>query len=642
MIEMAVKKLKKSFGADLIFENIEFDIKTGEKIGLIGKNGTGKTTLFKIIMGIESGQGEVFKRKEAAVGYLEQIPIYGKGIKGEDVLAEAFEEINGLRKKMTYCENRMTNIDEDQERLLEEYGKLQMEYESLGGYDLEEKSSRIIEGMNIRKLLNRDFNALSGGEQTRVILGRMLLMEPDILLLDEPTNHLDLRSVEWLEGYLRDYGGAAIIISHDRYFLDNTVSRIVEMRRDGSDLFHGNYSYYVIEKERRFYEALKWYNNQQKKIKRMEEQIHRFRVWGDMRDSEKMYKKAKELEKRLEKMDQMDRPVLDRKKINLGGLKGGRTGKIALEAKNLSKSYDGVELFSQAGFEARFGDSLALLGDNGTGKTTLLRILKGEVEADQGESILGSRVEAGYLPQKIEFENPGLSILDYFTGSLALTVSEARKELAKILFYGEDVFRKISMLSGGEKSRLKLSHILHKKANLLFLDEPTNHLDIDSREILEDTLLEFQGTIIFVYHDRYFINKLATRVGELRKKRLRIYNGDYEYFKTMKEREVEKEAEVLERKKVRLSTGKDWKDRSGKVLKSLEKKKKVLEDEVQEKEGKIDNLSMEMDENPSDYELLEKLQEQKEALEEKCLEKYMEIEEITSEIEKEREVANES
>ena len=375
MIEMAVKKLAKSFGADLIFENIEFDIKSGEKIGLVGKNGTGKTTLFKIIMGIENGEGEVFKRKEATVGYLEQIPIYGDDVKAENVLDEAFKDINTVRERMTDCENRMGLASENQERVIEEYGKLQTEYERLGGYELEEKSTRIIEGMNIRSLLNRDFNDLSGGEQTRIMLGRMLLMEPDILLLDEPTNHLDLKSVEWLEDYLRDYKGAALLISHDRYFLDNTVSKIIEMRRDGSETYYGNYSYYVVEKERRFYEALKWYNNQQKKIKRMEEQIHRYRVWGEMRDSDKMYRKAKELEMRLEKMDKMDRPVLDKKKINLGGLKGGRTGKISVEAENLSKSYNGVELFSKAGFEAYFGDSLALLGDNGTGKTTLLRIL---------------------------------------------------------------------------------------------------------------------------------------------------------------------------------------------------------------------------------------------------------------------------
>jgi ATPase subunit of ABC transporter with duplicated ATPase domains len=641
MIEMAVKKLKKSFGADLIFENIEFDIQSGEKIGLVGKNGTGKTTLFKIIMGIENGEGEVFKRKDAAVGYLEQIPIYDENTMAGDVLAEAFKDINTVRKKMTDCEMRMGLTSENQDHVLEEYGKLQIEYERLGGYDLEEKSSRVIEGMNIRSLLDRSFYDLSGGEQTRVMLGRMLLMEPDILLLDEPTNHLDLKSVEWLEGYLRDYKGAALLISHDRYFLDNTVSKIIEMRRDGSDTFYGNYSYYVVEKERRFYEALKWYNNQQKKIKRMEDQIHRFRVWGDMRDSEKMYKKAKELEKRLEKMDELDRPVLDKKKINLGGLKGGRTGKIAVEAMDLSKFYDGVELFSKAGFEAYFGDSFALLGDNGTGKTTLLRILMGEVEANEGKTSLGSRVKTGYLPQKIEFENPQLSILDYFTGNLGLTVSESRKELAKILFYGEDVFRKISMLSGGEKSRLKLSYILHENANLLFLDEPTNHLDIDSREILEDTLLEFEGTIIFVSHDRYFINKLATRVGELRSKRLKIYNGDYEYFKTMKEREIEQERDLLERKKVK-STVKEWKVRSKNILKSLDKKKNALEDEIQKMEDEIEELSRAMDENPSNYTLLGKLHEDREVLEEKCIEKYMEFEEITIEIEEEKERDNEN
>lgn len=636
MIEMAVKKLKKAFGADLIFENIEFEIKSGEKIGLVGKNGIGKTTLFKILMNIENGEGEIFKRKGAVVGYLEQIPLYDEYTKAGDVLAEAFDKINEIKEKMTICEKAMSYNIENQENIMEEYGKLQIEYESFGGYDLEEKSSRIVEGMNIRSLIDRIFNDLSGGEQTRVMLGRMLLMEPDILLLDEPTNHLDLKSVEWLEGYLRDYRGAALLISHDRYFLDNTVSEIIEMRKDGSDTYCGNYSYYVVEKERRFYEALKWYNNQQKKIKRMEDQIHRFRVWGEMRDSEKMYKKAKELEKRLEKMDELERPVLDKKKINLGGLKGGRTGKIAVDAKELSKSYNGIELFSKASFEAYFGDSFALLGDNGSGKTTLIKIIKGEVESDEGKVSLGSRIKIGYLPQKIEFENPDLTILDYFTGNLGLTVSDSRKELAKILFYGEDVFRKISMLSGGEKSRLKLSYILHKNANLLFLDEPTNHLDIDSREILEDTLLEFQGTIVFVSHDRYFINKLATRVGELRNKRLSVYNGDYEYFKSIKEKqEVEiKESLVIKRTQ---RSGKDWKDRSKKKLKSLEKKKILFEEEIIKIEDEIEQLSSRMDESPTDYTLLEKLHLEKESLEENCLDKYMELEEINIEIEKEKE-----
>src|SRR6056297_3139213 len=370
MIECGVKKLKKYFGADLIFENISLDIKKGEKIGVVGKNGVGKTTLMKILVNEEyADDGNIYIRSGSRVGYLEQIPDYDDSITGMDILYLAFTDLYKIKDQLKEMEEKLKDTDnEHHERILKAYGKLEEKYELRGGYQIDEKLSKVIGGLGIEELVKRKFNTLSGGEKTKIILGKVLLEEQNLILLDEPTNHLDMSSVELLQGYLADYKGAVILISHDRYFLDSIAEKIIEITPDEAQIYYGNYSYYVVEKERRFLEAYKHYKNQQRKINNMEEQIKRYRIWGKSRDSDKMYKRAKELEKRLEKMDKMEKPKLNSRKIRLNSEGVRRSGERVLSLKDITKSYDKT-LFEKINLEVYYSDSIGLIGDNGTGKT---------------------------------------------------------------------------------------------------------------------------------------------------------------------------------------------------------------------------------------------------------------------------------
>lgn len=621
MIECGVKNLKKYFGADLIFENITLDIKQGEKIGVVGKNGVGKTTLMKIIVNEEyQDDGDIYIRSGSRVGYLEQIPDYDDSINGMDILYLAFTHLYKIKDEMKELEDRLKNAGEgNHERLIKIYGKLEEKYELKGGYQIDEKLSKVIGGLGIQELVKRKFNTLSGGEKTKIILGKVLLEEPDILLLDEPTNHLDMSSVEWLQTYLAEYKGAVMLISHDRYFLDSIAEKIIEITPNEAQIYYGNYSYYVVEKERRFLEAYKHYKNQQRKINAMEDQIKRYRIWGKSRDSDKMYKRAKELEKRLEKMDRLERPKLNSRKIRLNAEGVNRSGFKVVTLENISKSYN-KKLFQNINLEIYYGDSVGLIGDNGTGKTTLLRIIEGSENPDKGEIKLGARVKVGYLRQEEEFENTSMDLVEYYHRELDITLSEARNQLAKVLFTGDDVFKTLDVLSGGEKTRLKLGILLYRKVNLLILDEPTNHLDIDSREILEETLTEFDGTILFVSHDRYFINKLADRIVEIEDKKIRNYNGDYDYYKMKKAEILEMEAERKKREKEEAlknsSKEKEEKKLNDKLSKNqrriLSKEKEDLEKKIENIEKVIEEIELSMNENKRDGQKLKELYLEKE------------------------------
>lgn len=548
MIELNIHNLNKYYGARQIFNNISFDLKTGERAGLIGTNGCGKTTIFKILMGQEDYQGgEISIRKGARLGYLDQIPVYEDGISALDVLQTAFEEVHRLKLQMKELEEQFVSLEgEALNRSLEAYSRLTEQYELSGGYQLETKISKMTEGLQIsEQMLMLPFQALSGGEKTRVILAKILLEEPDVLLLDEPSNHLDLAAIEWLEGFLTEYPGAVMVISHDRYFLDAVAGKIIELKPDHAELYPGNYSYYITEKERRFLIELKNYQNEQKKIDRMEEQIERYRIWGEMRDSEKMFKRAKELEKRLEKLDTPKKPILESRKIRLDQKVNGRTGKIVLEVENLSKSFEEKELMRDIGLTLYYQDSACIIGRNGCGKSTLLKMVIGELEADRGSIRTGSQVTIGYLPQHVEFEDEERTILEYFSRLHNLTTGEARSQLARVLFLKEDVNKKIKFLSGGEKSRLKLCSLTYEGANFLILDEPTNHLDIDSREVLEETLMDYTGTLLFVSHDRYFINKVADKIITLENSGLNIYDGDYTYYQEELKKAKGKEVSMI-------------------------------------------------------------------------------------------------
>lgn len=615
MIEIGISNLEKSFGVDKIFENVTFDIKEKEKIGLVGKNGVGKTTLMKIIYGLEEPtRGQVSKRKALRVGYLEQVYSYSDNMLTEDVLRLSFKDLYDLEDEMNTLQKTFDNLkNEELDKAIKRYSQLHDKYEAMGGYSIKEKLDKITIGLDIsNSMLKSRFNTLSGGEKTRVVLGKILLENPDVLLLDEPSNHLDIKSIEWLEDYLKTYEGSALIISHDRYFLDKVVDKIVELSFDGAYIYNGNYSKYVVQKELKFLKELKDYENQQKKIKRMEEQIKRYRIWGAMRDSDKMYRRAKELEKRLEKIDQLKKPIKDKKIKSFSLSASERTGKIVIDVKDASKSFGEKILFKNVNFAVFYKDSIAILGENGTGKSTLIKMILNEMPLDNGEIRLGSKLNIGYLPQEISFENEEQSIIDYFTYKYNITIGEARNELAKILFTDDDVFKRISNLSGGEKTRLKLLTLMYEKSNVLVLDEPTNHLDIDSRESLEEDLINYDGTIIFISHDRYFVDKVATRIAELENKSLRIYNCDYEDYKLEKEKLQAKKAvqESLNPKTKEannISQSKEEYLKKKEDIKRIEKKKRdlkkleddiiILEEKIKEHENLLHSNNTEIDLN---------------------------------------------
>ena len=656
MIELGVQGLEKHFGETVIFENITFELKSGERVGLIGANGSGKTTIMKILMNEENAtKGEVFKRKAATLGYLNQIPDYDDQILVKDVIKLAFRELQQLQKDMLEMETLMTTLSgKELDQLMKQYGDKSHLFEQQGGYMMDTELSKITIGLNIDELmLERRFNQLSGGEQTRVVLGRILLEKPDVLLLDEPSNHLDIESIEWLESYLKTYEGAILIISHDRYFLDQVVNRILELTYDEAIVYHGNYTYYTVEKERRFLIAMKYYEQQQKKIKRVEEQIKRYRIWGVMRDSDKMFIRAKELEKRLEKMERIKKPVYEKRKVNMNMVTGERTGKKVYTIENLKKSFDDKEIIKDISFELWFKDAMCILGGNGCGKTTLFRMITGELEKDFGEVKYGSRVKVGYLPQHIAFDNEDLTIIEFFQSEHPITNGEARKELAKALFVKDDVFKKVNVLSGGEKSRLKLCSLMYSQVNVLLLDEPTNHLDIESREVLEENLLSYEGTLLFISHDRYFVDKLASKIGEISDGYMSLYNGTYEYYKEEKAKMVENkdnqnlDSQVTREKDMENEPKNSNKDiinseetRSSAKTKSLISEEKKLSKNaivlLAKIEGEIEELDVLIEEKEAtlisighDHGLLSKTMEEIEELKDKVEKLYEKWEQIT-------------
>ena len=629
MIECSLNNLTKYYGAHKLFHNISFDLKTGERIGMIGQNGCGKTTLLKMIMGLEDYQeGSIAIRKDAKVGYLNQMPVYETGVTTLEVIELAFENVFKLKQEMKAFEESLIQLHgEALERAIQSYGRMTDQFEILGGYDMETKISKITEGLQITEPLKvMLFEQLSGGEKTRVILAKILLEQPDVLLLDEPSNHLDLEAIEWLEGFLKEYKGSVLVVSHDRYFLDSVVNTIVELEFNRAVSYIGNYSYYVVEKERRFLADYKMYQNQQKKIENMERQIERYRIWGVMRDSDKMFRRAKELEKRLEKIEALDRPIFEKRKVRLDAQAISRTGKIVLETEGrIAKHFGDRILLQDVTLTIFYQDSVCMVGSNGSGKTTLLKMILRELEPDSGAIKIGSRVKIGYLPQNVVYEDDELTVLEYFTQLHDLTIGEARSQLAKALFMKEDVHKKIKSLSGGEKSRLKLCSLTFDKVNLMILDEPTNHLDIDSREVLEETLIQFDGTLLFVSHDRYFINKVADKIMAIENKGVKVYQGDYSYYQEEHKKGMEKmsvTAPSLAPKEIKKKViAQQPKNRN------LAKKLELLEEEIEHYEREIKRIDGEMVNYCLDAHRLNELYQEKEVLEgklEKCIDRWEE------------------
>ena len=610
MIEIALRNIEKYYGGKKVLEDMSFEILRGDKVGILGRNGTGKTTIFKIISRLENYDGGSLSiRKGTSIGHLDQIPEYIEVYRAIDVLRDAFKEEFIIKEGLRSLEAEMIGLQgEKLDRIMKKYGELQIEYEHRGGYEIEEKINRICTGLKIREeFKERCFNTLSGGEKTTIMLGKILLQSPSILLLDEPTNHLDVDSVQWLEEFLREYRGTVLIISHDRYFIDALVDKIVEVEGGRASIYHGNYSYYVVERERRLLEQLQAYKNQQKKINAMEEAVKRFKVWGNKGDNPAMHKKASNMEKRINRIDKIDRPTLEKSNMKLNFTSNLRSGKDVIKVRGLKKAFGDKVVLEDLNFHVRYGERVAILGKNGCGKSTLIRVLLKEMAGDDGEVKMGSGAKIGYLQQEIEFKNEEHTILEAFREYYPVSEGQARGILAGFLFYAEDVFKKVKNLSGGEKVRLKLCKLMHGDINLLILDEPTNHLDIDSRETLERTLYEFGGTIVFISHDRYFINKIAHRIVELHNKKLINYLGNYDYYREKKSRDkldFEEKSNIKRVKKKGTSNINKIRDNNERIIKELENK-------IEELEAQIENLDRTSANHSHDYEKLAEIHDKR-------------------------------
>ena len=536
MIEIELNNIIKNYGLKNVLNGMNLTLKTGERAAIIGCNGAGKSTVFKIIMKQESiSSGTISIRKNATIGMLKQIYEYEKTNPNVyTFLQRSFEHFFELETKLKKLEDEMSyeKDDEKMSELLQKYGNIQQKYIQMGGYDIQEKFNKICSGLQINeKMLNQNYNDLSGGEKTIVNLGALLLKEPSILLLDEPTNHLDMEKLEWLEKFLKEYKGTILMVSHDRYFLDKIATKTILLENGKEKIYFGNYSYFLKEDEKRTLAEFENYKNQQKMIKKMKESIKTLRKFGELAKNEMFFKRAKSIEKKLAKIEQLPQVDLEQKtllnfKLNIDS----RSGKDVVIINNLNKNFDSKNIFENANLQIHYGEKIALIGKNGTGKSTLLKIIMNEDCEYTGEIKIGKSVNIGYIPQEIKFEDDNQTILNFFEQFDNRNETEIRTSLAKYMFRGNDVFKKVSSLSGGEKVRLILAKLLKHNINFLILDEPTNHIDIETRELLEEAIKEYSGTVLFVSHDRYFINNLAERIVEVKEKRFFSYVGNYDDY----------------------------------------------------------------------------------------------------------------
>ena len=631
MIDIAISGLVKEFEVGKkILDGLTFQVDSGERVGLLGKNGCGKTTLLRILTGqLDWDEGEVVLAPDKRVGLISQIPVYPAGYTVEDVLDTAFRPLREMEEEMEQLAARMERGEDP--ALLRRYDQLTAAFEAGGGYDTDTRKNKVCSGLQIGPGMREQlFDRLSGGEKTRVNLGRLILEDTDILLLDEPTNHLDLKATEWLEEYLDKFKGTVLAVSHDRWFLDRVVDRVIEIQEGKAEFYSGNYSFYVVEKERRYQEKLKQYEKEQAKIQQLEKAAEQLRIWA-YSGNDKIFKRAQSMEKRIERMRTTDRPTRERKMEVRFGEREFR-GDEVLTIKGLSKSFGQRALFSGVDLEVVGGERIALLGDNGTGKSTLIKILMGEEGPDEGKIRMGPTVKIGYLPQIIHFDHPERSLLDTMLYELDCTAQTARNRLASFKFRGEDVFKPVSALSGGEQSRLRLCMLMDEKINLLILDEPTNHLDIQSREWIEEAVEEYEGNLLFVSHDRYFIDRFATRVWVLEDGQVTDFRGSYGEYRAARER---KQAQAVPAPAAAPAEKKEKPQRPG-GTKNLEKEVAAAERAVAKAEEQMYELGLQIEEAASDYLKLQELYEQREALEEEILKLYGTWERLSAELEEAR------
>ncbi|TFE24555.1 ribosomal protection-like ABC-F family protein [Cohnella luojiensis] len=597
MLTINCQNVKKYNGAQLILENVTFELHHGEKAGLVGRNGSGKSTLLRMVSKIDvPDEGLLTIRKEARIGYLEQIPADVAERTVFDVLAMGYRELLACRSAMAELELRMSEPEAGNDPdllngLLKKYSALQESFERDGGYELDARIDQVANGLRIdREWYGRPYSSLSGGEKTKVGLASQLILRPDLLLLDEPTNHLDLGGVEWLEEFLLKYDGACLIVSHDRYFLDRVVTKIIDLEDGESSIYHTNYTKYLKEKEERLLQEFADYQEQQKKLKKMRETIKQLMEWGKIGGNGKFFRRAASMQKALDRMEKLKRPAIDRREAEFELKPVDRSGKRVIEFAGVSKRYGEAVVLDRASGMLEYGEKVMLVGHNGSGKTTLLKLILGEEPADEGELMLGSRVDVGYLAQQQYPDNPKQSVLEYFRQEAGMEEGEARSRLAAYLFYGADVFKPVSLLSGGEWTRLRLALLVLRKPNLLILDEPTNHMDIASREALEEALEEFPGTILAVTHDRYLINRLSEKIWELDRGRINVYLGDFDDYKeksrrksVLKTESTQKKDPVVANNPLNAKTSRDKVNANSK----MEASRIRLEQEIAELEKKL-------------------------------------------------------
>ena len=623
MIDISVSSLVKSFELGKnILDGLTFTVNSGERVGILGHNGCGKTTLFRILAGeIGWDEGEVMVAPSKRLGLISQIPVYPDGWTTEDVLRSAHKRLYEISDRLDELGLLMEH--DQSPALLQEYDRLSDDFRRLGGYDMDTARNRVANGLDIPAAMREQpFDSLSGGEKTRVNLARLILEDPDILLLDEPTNHLDLHATEWLEDYLLHFKGTVLSISHDRWFIDRVAQRCIEIVDGKAEFYSGGYSFYLEERQRRFEEKMRKYEKDQAKIEQLTRAAEQMHLWAFM-GNDKLHKRAFSMEKRIEKLSHTEKPT-EQKKLSVKFRQREFEGDEVLVMEGLSKSFGEKKLFSGLDLTVTGGERIALIGDNGTGKSTLVKLIMGDETPDAGYVYRGPAVRTAYLPQMVSFSVPERSAYDTMLYDCRCQPQEARDRLAAFGFRGEDVFTPVGTLSGGEKSRLRLCMLMGSDINFLILDEPTNHLDIASREWMEDALSDYEQTLLFVSHDRYFIEKFATRIWALADGRITDFRGGYSEFCQWRDRqEVFRQNERAAQKKKEPKA-----EPKKKPVQGNDKAIAKAEREIAKLEAKIAALDAEAEANGSDYQKLMELSAEREGLENELLELYEQWEEL--------------
>ena len=605
MVDIQIKNLTKFFviGENLL-QGLSFEIQEGECVAILGRNGCGKTTLFNILTGqMDYDDGEVYVNPNKKLGLISQIPRFPAGFTVEDVLRSAYADIMRVKQKMELLECEMVSGVTDEQ--LKEYDNLSNRFQSGGGYDMDVEVDKICNGLGIpAEMRSQEFDSLSGGEKTRVNLARLLLEKTDILLLDEPTNHLDLNSVEWLEGYINAFKGTVLAISHDRYFIDQVADRVIEITEGHAEFYSGNYSFYMDEKQARFDLQLKQYEQEQAKLKQLGYTVERMKGWGI--NNRTLYRRAMSIQHRMERIKKTEKPKKEKTMRASFGEKDF-SGDVVFKMKNVSKAFGERTLFSDINLNVEGGERIALLGDNGTGKSTFIKCLLGDEDC-AGKIQFGPTVKWGYLPQIIHFKNPERTLYDTMLYEKNCTPQVARDRLGQFMFQGEDVFKQVKNLSGGEQSRLRLCMLMDEKINLLILDEPTNHLDIASREWVEAAIEEFEGVLLFVSHDRYFIEKFAERIWLLEDGTIRDFPCGYKKYRSILEHEAAAKPVVT-------AAPKPKKEKPKGGTKDTDKLVRRLEREIEKQEKLIADFDAKIEAASADYQELTRLLNEKEEAE---------------------------